>query len=653
MGLLDSLVKSGVRFQAELLPVGYERRHIKWILDIDVVTGSIQRNVAGYKRSDMSRPAPKAPGDRTSGNASPTLFVDDASYVLGIPNPEKRDSNASQKEHREFLRLHKIASRYTRRPDLRKALDILENLPTEQRAGIGPKDSTALRLDASIWPFDLPEFQCFWSRYLEKRLGTGKSTCALCGETKPALRILPFKVRLFGQNVPIISINTKEHPAFGSQGKEQLANATVCYSCLAHANQVLQHLLLLEKDDDTGKNKSSGRHAVILARDQKQALGNQIAVFWTKEQTALQVEGQEKREFEDLAKAPIEDLDFDDTPEGELPAKAGQCHALLEAPIVGGNETTILSTNRFHLAVLSPNKSRLVVRDWLEENIDRTRDNIKHYMDALQIVHPDGRGAWSPPLPSILEALCSYTSTKKPSGEKPRVRIGPDVTRKLIRCIYTGTSPPGSLLMQAIRCFRMPDPPTEDRAQKERQMLRRMAMAAAMKLLLTYDKDRKEQESMKQLKTEHDTTSDYKSQAPYNCGRLLAILEAAQRGPYGKGVNTTLIDRFYGAASTAPATVFANLINTATKAHLPKLRREGREFFKVRAQEDSVHIDDLMSEAFNAINAAGGFPPPLTPEQQAQFALGFYHQRTELNPRKCKQVNSGSTGKTDSKGGQS
>jgi CRISPR-associated protein Csd1 len=182
-------------------------------------------------------------------------------------------------------------------------------------------------------------------------------------------------------------------------------------------------------------------------------------------------------------------------------------------------------------------------------------------------------------------------------------------------------------------------------------MLRRMAMAAAMKLVLTYQKDGKEQRAMEQSETEHDAASDYKRNAPYNCGRLLAILEAAQRGPYGKGVNTTLVDRFYGAASTAPASVFANLINMATKAHLPKLRKEGKELFRVRSRENPVNINDLMTEACDAINATGGFPPPLKPHQQAEFALGFYHQRAELNSPK-RQSKSGSTDKTNTAGGQ-
>ena len=503
---------------------------------------------------------------------------------------------------------------------------------------------------------------------MAERLAEDEQQCVICRQTKPITRILPFKVTLI-EGTDQVQLTSFNLDAFQSLGKTSLAvqereggekrkerragaNAAICYSCASTAGQVLKHLVTLEKNKEG--EKSSGRHAVVLGRDKKQALGNQIAVFWTKQQTQFQAKGGERKDFEYLVKVPLEE--FDKIPEDSQPVKAGQVRDLLDAPFVGGTNITTLPLNHFYLAVLSPNKSRLVVREWLEENIGKTRGNIKRYLDAVQIVHPDGRGVWWPPLTAMLEALQSYTSVKQKGKEGPRVPAqSPEMTRKLIRCIYTGTPPPDALLTRAVRCFRIPDPPTDEtpqgREQRERQMLRRMSMAAAMKLILTYDKDRKEQKAMERLDMEHAAASDYKQRAPYNCGRLLAILEAAQRGPHGKGVNTTLVDRFYGAASTAPAMVFGNLINMATKAHLPKLRREGKELFKVTCQEDLVNINDLMTEACDAINAAGGFPPPLRSEEQAQFALGFYHQRAELSPPK-RQSRSASTDKTSTTGGQ-
>ncbi|HHD63989.1 MAG TPA: hypothetical protein ENK96_06430, partial [Desulfobulbaceae bacterium] len=247
--------------------------------------------------------------------------------------------------------------------------------------------------------------------------------------------------------------------------------------------------------------------------------------------------------------------------------------------------------------------------------------------------------------------LCEYESQKlkdllstievvRKSEEGPRIAaLGPDVMRKLIRCMYQGTLPPDALLVRALQCFRIPDPSTEDsrlgREQHKRQLLRRMSMAAAMKLVLTHGKEQ-ESKAMEQLVTDYDKSSSYKEGAAYNCGRLLAVLEAIQQraSSSGRGVNTTLVDRFYGAASTAPATVFANLISMATKAHLPKLRRERKELFRLRSQDELLHIGDLMADICRIIDNAGGFPPPLHPKEQAVFALGFYHQRADLKPPK-------------------
>ena len=669
MGFLDALVESSLRFQGSLMPTGYTERGITWVINIDS-TKETHLAVLKKRKGELTLKSPATPSDRTSGRVSPTLLVDKVSYVSGLPDGGKKGDSTriAHEEHESYMNLLQQCAKETKDSQVKVILDFLECCsPFIQGSKAG--DLCAFQIEHEPWPTDSQGVQSFWSDYVAERLAEDEQQCVICRQKKPITRILPFKVALVKgtDSVQLASFNLD---AFQSLGKTAIgveegegddkkkrragANAAICYSCASTADQVLRHLVTLDKDNED-KEKLSGRHAIILARDDskkkgKQPLRNQIAVFWTKEQVTLQAKELKEIRFEDLAKVPIEE--FDNIPEDAAPVKAGQVRYLLNTPFVTGNKVPTLPSNQFYLAVLSPNKSRLVVREWLETDIEPVRENIKRYMEALQIVHPDGRGVWWPSLPAMLEALRSYTSTKQKGKEVPRVpAVGPDVMRKLIRCIYTGSPPPEALMTRALRCFRVPDPPTEDREQRERQMLRRMAMAAAMKLVLTYQKNGKEQRAMEQLETELDAVSDYKLKAPYNCGRLLAVLEAAQRGPYGKGVNTTLVDRFYGAASTAPATVFANLINMATKAHLPKLRKEGKELFKVRSGENPVNINDLMTEACDAINAAGGFPPPLKPHQQAEFALGFYHQRAELNSPK-RQLKSGSTDKTGTTGGQ-
>lgn len=635
MGLLDALIESSSRFQEEpLLPIGYSERNISWLININTEKGK-SPTITKKERGELILKAPMTPADRTSGKSSPCLLVDKVSYVCGIPNEKKKvdSAKAAKEEHEAFVELIEKCANETN--DFQVKL-ILQNIKSDTLVIQDAKanDLCAFQIEAQAWTTDSKDIQSFWSRYVAERLASDeKRECALCREVKPIVRILPFKSTLLKgtDSVQLTSFN-KDAFCSGGNTTDSAFNVPICYECAGTACQILQFLIKLDKNDED-KEKSSGRHAVILTRDEskgkgKQPLRNQIAVFWTKEQ--LHSTTEEKIEFEELIKLPIEQFD---TIEGaELQSRASQCRTLLESPFVGRMNNAGLQTNQFYLAVLSPNKSRLVVREWLEESIEKTHQNLEHYMDSLQIIHPSNDVVLSPPIRAIWDALQSYSSAKQEGKEKPRIpSLGPDAMRKLLRCIYTGTQPPETLLTRALRCFRIPDPPTEsnEHERRNRQMYRRMAMAATMKLILTYNEDIKEQKAMTQLKTEFDTESNYKKKAPYNCGVLLAILEAIQRkaSSSGRGVNTTLVDRYYSAASTAPAIIFANLINMTTKAHLPKLRRENKESFNVSYQEDKVNINDLMNETCKVIDEAGGFPPPLEPKDQAAFALGFYHQR--------------------------
>ena len=102
----------------------------------------------------------------------------------------------------------------------------------------------------------------------------------------------------------------------------------------------------------------------------------------------------------------------------------------------------------------------------------------------------------------------------------------------------------------------------------------------------------------------------------YRCGRLLAVIEEVQRTALGD-VNSTVVDRFYGTASTAPISVFSRLIRGA-QPHLAKLRRDRRGAYRA--------LDARLQEVLKPVQS---FPSVLDLEQQGLFALGYYHQRAD------------------------
>jgi CRISPR-associated protein Csd1 len=97
----------------------------------------------------------------------------------------------------------------------------------------------------------------------------------------------------------------------------------------------------------------------------------------------------------------------------------------------------------------------------------------------------------------------------------------------------------------------------------------------------------------------------------------LAVLEDLQiRYHNGHKPNSTIVDRFYAAASTRPATAFPRLL-TLAQNHLR-----------------SVPYADLYSrkieEILGGLEGAEGFKSTLNLEQQGRFALGYFQQKNEI-----------------------
>lgn len=110
-----------------------------------------------------------------------------------------------------------------------------------------------------------------------------------------------------------------------------------------------------------------------------------------------------------------------------------------------------------------------------------------------------------------------------------------------------------------------------------------------------------------------------KNQA-YLCGRLFAILEKIQSDAI-PGANSTIKERYYGAASTTPTTVFGRLLSLS-RHHLAKFDT-GK----------SVYYEKLLQSVITNLDS-NGLPKYLSMDDQSRFAIGYYHQREDLQSAK-------------------
>ena len=103
----------------------------------------------------------------------------------------------------------------------------------------------------------------------------------------------------------------------------------------------------------------------------------------------------------------------------------------------------------------------------------------------------------------------------------------------------------------------------------------------------------------------------------YQCGRMFAVLEQIQRAALGD-VNTTIADKYLPAATATPRAILV-MLQKNSSAHLRKLRRRNTGAYYA--------LNSRLDEVLGHLDAGRNIPPVLDTEGQAQFILGYHHQR--------------------------
>lgn len=242
--------------------------------------------------------------------------------------------------------------------------------------------------------------------------------------------------------------------------------------------------------------------------------------------------------------------------------------------------------NRFYVLGLAPNSARIAVRFWQAGTVADFAERIARYFSDLEIIGHEKYG-----YPSLFRLLRATAAQHKADN------INPLLAGSVLRAVLDDRPLPEALLQSVIR-----------RLHAERYVS--YERAALIKACLNR-KIRQLQPEHKEITVALDTDN---TDTGYRLGRLFALLERLQETA-NPGLNATIRDRFYSAASSTPVTVFANLLRLANH-HLAKLPVGQRTYY-----------EKLLGEIMNEVT---DFPAHLRIEQQGQFAIGYYHQRQAL-----------------------
>jgi len=311
-------------------------------------------------------------------------------------------------------------------------------------------------------------------------------------------------------------------------------------------------------------------HLLRKESSQRMQVGDASTVFWSERETSL-----EKNMGSIFGSMPTQIKDDPDKYTGSVKAVYDSVHR--------GRYQGDDSDTKFYVLGLSPNASRIAIRFWHVATVGEISTRIKRHFDDLCIVRAPHEQEYLP----LFLLLVSIAAQNK--GEN----IPPNLAGELMKSILDGSPYPHALLAAAVRRNKAEQKVTYPRAAIIKASLNRFHPHEEIPMAL-----------------------DKSNPNPgYRLGRLFAALEKIQEDA-NPGLNATIRDRYYGAASSSPVSVFSTLLKLKNH-HLAKLS-PGK---KVRFEK---LIGEIMTELPDS------FAANLSLKDQGRFAVGYYHQRQDF-----------------------
>ena len=558
------------RRKPELPKAGYELKEIPFLLELDADGRLIQvvdtREQQGKKKLARAFLVPQ--GVKKSVNVAANLLWGNAEYVLGLPDAKKlAERKAKGKETEYRARLNEMRGVFGAE---------IRHLPESVQQDEGIRAVLAFMVQSS--------------EALSAQLGEAGVEIA---ESNPNLTFrLRGDIDLVCQR-PVVSsaiMRREISPSAVScmvtgevDGVERLHPSITGVRDAQSSGASLVSFNLdafRSYGKEQGGNAPVGKRAAfayttalkhLLRRDspQKLQVGDATTVFWADHETPLE---------SDFAAMFDEPRKEDPDPDRGTRAVAALINAAKQ-----GVGPVLDDTTRFFVLGLAPNAARIAIRFWLTGTVAEMAGRIvRHFRDLEIDHHPDAK-----PYLSIFRLLTAIAALGKAEN------IPPNLGGEIMRAILEGLPYPETMFHGAIRRIRM---------EREVGYVR----AAILKACL----NRKPHPNEKEITVSLDKDN---INPGYRLGRLFAVLERAQEEA---GLNATIRDRYYGAFSATPATVFATLMRMKNH-HLAKLDNPGRR----------VNLEKLIGEIVDGLPPAP--PAHLSLPDQGRFAIGYYHQRMD------------------------
>ncbi|QDU57017.1 type I-C CRISPR-associated protein Cas8c/Csd1 [Aeoliella mucimassa] len=504
-------------------------------------------------------------GARSGSKAPPSFLWDNPAYVFGI-SPKGKSDNWAKQRFEAFRDFHVSLLNEIRSPAYEAFCSFLNYLtPNDSRVDtnkLGTYFGVFRLRGEQQYIHEESTIKKWWKdRWLEQELSKSstQSTCLVSGKLEPIAESHFPKIK--GVKDKPGKPSEKYLVAVDKQFRSAESYGKRCnYNSPVSQRAAFQYTTALNRLLDP-------------AMGRRFSIGDTSVVCWTAEPS------------------PAEDWVvemFNPSPRAEDETELGKVKSVLDAISKGKYPTEFGPPDTpFYILGLAPNAARISVRFWHVSTVGQFVENLRKHFADLEIC----RGPQDLPYPPLWRLL---RETVRDAKDIPDVMEG-----AVARALLTGGPYPQMFYTALLRRIR---------ADREVRYVRAAALKAC--LIRIY-----EQEIPMSLDEE-------RSDPAYQLGRLFAELEKTQEDAL-PGINDTIKDRYFGAASSTPATVFPRLIRM-NQHHLGKLEKGKRVYHERRIQQ----IADMLDS----------FPAHFSLQEQGLFAIGYYHQRQSLFTKKSQDA---------------
>lgn len=513
---------------------------------------------------------------RTSGIRA-NLLWDNVPYVLGIDpdaddsslseqQKERKRTRAAQKQTAFIERIREIQAGEGSDAGLQAVLRFLEGANFQSLLShrswedvLAANANLSFRLEGeSLLVCQRPTVKAAVTMALS-HTEAAQGQCLVTGETGPVATLHPPIKGVKGAQSTGGNIVSFNLDAFSSHGRSQGENAPIAEGAAFAYTTALNSLL-------------------TFGNRQHLTVGDSTVVFWAERENP----------FEDLA-AELLGLPADS--EDDPDAGVERVRAAYESPWRGSPPLKEDQT-RFFVLGLAPNASRISIRFWHPTTVADLSTRILQHFEDIEVVRPSKFRRY----PSTTDLLKSAAVLGKADN------IPPNLAGKTLESIIRGTRYPQTLLSHAVMRARAERNLTPDRAALIKGFLvreHRLSRSSGTEVGMALD--------------------EANTNIGYRLGRLFAVLEKTQEEAL-PGINTTILDSFYGSASSAPAVAFPQL-----------LRKKNHHISKIESRGRAVNLERLIGEIMAEITE---FPARLDLHDQGRFGVGYYHQRQAFFTKK-------------------